>query len=144
MLRTETELTLVSVSVTDPSGSSVTGLERDNFRIFENGTAQQIVRFASEDVPVSIGAIFDVSESMSDKIYESGLAALKFFVTANPEDEFFLVDFNDRAQLVSEFPTSHRILQAVLKFLRAAGAWSQSHERGATLQESLAPHLRRR
>ena len=73
VLRTETELTLVSVSVTDPSGSSVTGLERDNFRIFENGTAQQIVRFASEDVPVSIGAIFDVSESMSDKIYESGL-----------------------------------------------------------------------
>jgi Ca-activated chloride channel family protein len=114
-LRTETELTLVNVSVTDPSGSPVTGLQRQNFRIFENGTEQGIVKFSTEDVPVSIGVILDTSESMDDKVYESRLAALKFFVTANPRDEFFLVDFNDRAQLVKEFTGSVEELQSYLE-----------------------------
>ena len=110
-LRTETEITLVNVSVTDPVGRLVTGLEQDNFRVFENGAEQEIVKFTSEDVPVSIGMIFDMSGSMTNKIDESRLAAVQFFRTANPQDEFFLVDFNDRAQLVSQFTGSVDELQ---------------------------------
>jgi Ca-activated chloride channel family protein len=121
VLKTETELTLVNASVSDPSGSPVTGLQRQNFRIFENGAEQRIVKFSTEDVPVSIGVIFDVSQSMADKIYESRLAALKFFITANPQDEFFLVDFNDSAQLVADFTFSVDELQNRLKYTVAHG-----------------------
>src|ERR1019366_10550026 len=66
-IKTETEMTLVGASVTDPMGRRVTGLEQQDFRVFEDGVEQEIVRFSSEDVPVSIGVIFDMSGSMSDK-----------------------------------------------------------------------------
>ena len=101
-IRTETEITLVGASVTDPMGRLVTGLEQENFRVFEDGAEQEIIRFSSEDVPVSIGVIFDMSGSMADKIDKSREAAVQFFRTANPQDEFFLVNFNDRAQLDSD------------------------------------------
>jgi Ca-activated chloride channel homolog len=120
-LRTQTELTLVGVSVTDPLGRLVTGLEQENFRVYEDGAEQEITRFSSEDVPVSIGVIFDMSNSMSDKIDRSRLAAVQFFRTANPQDEFFLVDFNDRAQLASNFTTSVDELQNRLMYTSAHG-----------------------
>ena len=121
VLRTETEMTLVNVSVTDPIGRLVTGLERDNFRIYENGDEQEIVKFTTEDTPVSIGVIFDMSGSMTDKIDKSRLAAVQFFRTANPQDEFFLVNFNDRAQLVSPFTGSVDELQNRLMYTAAHG-----------------------
>ncbi|HTV58213.1 MAG TPA: VWA domain-containing protein [Verrucomicrobiae bacterium] len=120
-LQTETELVLVPVTVTDPVGRIVTGLEQDNFRVFEDGVEQEIVRFESEDVPVSIGVIFDMSGSMADKIEKSRLAAVQFFRTSNPQDEFFLVNFNDRAQLVSQFTESIDDLQSRLMFTSAHG-----------------------
>jgi Ca-activated chloride channel family protein len=120
-IKTETDLTLVGASVTDPLGRIVTGLERQDFRVFENGTEQEIVYFASEDVPVSIGVIFDMSGSMSDKIDKSRNAAVQFFRTANPQDEFFLVDFNDRARLVSHFTESIDQLQNRLLYTAAHG-----------------------
>ncbi len=120
-LRAETELTLVGVSVTDPLGRLVTGLEQNNFRVFEDNVEQEILRFSSEDVPVSIGVIFDMSNSMSDKIDKSRLAAVQFFRTANPQDEFFLVDFNDRAQLDSSFTSSVDDLQNRLMYTAAHG-----------------------
>ncbi len=111
----------MNVTVTDPIGRLVTGLEQDNFRVFENGAEQEIVRFSSEDVPVSIGVIFDMSGSMTDKIDKSRLAAVQFFRTANPQDEFFLVNFNDRAQLVSPFTASVDELQNRLMYTAAHG-----------------------
>ena len=121
VLKTETEMTLVNVTVTDPIGRLVTGLERENFRVFENGAEQEIVKFTSEDAPVSIGVIFDMSGSMTDKIDKSRLAAVQFFRTANPQDEFFLVNFNDRAQLVSQFTSSVDDLQNRLLYTSAHG-----------------------
>ena len=120
-LRTETDLTLVGVSVTDPLGRLVTGLERENFSVFEDGVEQEVVDFSSQDVPVSIGVIFDMSASMSDKIDKSRQAAVQFFRTANPQDEFFLVNFNDRAQLVSQFTSSVDDLQNRLLYTSAHG-----------------------
>jgi len=120
-LQTETEMTLVPVTVTDPVGRLVTGLEQNNFRVFEDGVEQEIVRFESEDVPVSIGVIFDMSGSMADKVEKSRLAAVQFFRTSNPQDEFFLVNFNDRAQLVSQFTGSVDDLQSRLMFTSAHG-----------------------
>jgi len=120
-IRSETELTLVGATVTDPLGRLVTGLEQENFRVFEDGVEQEIVRFSSEDVPVSIGVIFDMSGSMSDKIDKSKQAAVQFFRTANPQDEFFLVNFNNRAQLISPFTASVDELQDRLMYTAAHG-----------------------
>jgi Ca-activated chloride channel family protein len=120
-LRTETQITLIGASVTDPLGRLVTGLQQENFRVFEDGVEQEIVRFSSEDVPVSIGVIFDMSGSMADKIDKSRQAAVQFFRTANPQDEFFLVNFNDRAQLISPFTASVDDLQDRLMYTGAHG-----------------------
>ena len=109
------------MSVTDPYGRLVTGLEQENFRVFEDNIEQEIVRFSSEDVPISIGVIFDMSGSMADKIEKSRLAAVQFFRTANPQDEFFLVNFNDRAQLANTFTASVEELQSHLMFTAARG-----------------------
>ena len=121
LIHAETDLTLVGATVTDPMGRLVTGLEQENFRIFEDGVEQEILRFSSQDVPVSIGVIFDMSGSMADKIDKSRQAAVQFFRTANPQDEFFLVNFNDRAQLISPFTASVDELQDRLMYVGAHG-----------------------
>lgn len=121
VLKAESDLTLVYVTVTEPTGRLVTGLEQSNFRVYEDGKEQEVVRFASEDVPVSIGVIFDMSGSMGDKIDKSKNAAVQFLLTANPQDEFFLVDFNDRAQLVSPFTGSVDDIQTRLMYVGAHG-----------------------
>ena len=120
-LHLDVELALVNATVTDPHDRLVTGLEIDNFRIFENNVEQEIEYFSSEDVPISIGVIFDLSGSMRNKIGKSKEAALQFFKTANPQDEFFLVGFNDRADLMSPFTSSVEDLQSRLLSLSVKG-----------------------
>lgn len=120
-IRKNVNMVLVNVTVTDPYGRLVTGLDQENFRVFENGREQEIMRFAEDDVPISIGVIFDVSGSMSDKIDSSRMAAVKFFKTANPADEFFLVDFSDRAELAAPFTSSVEELQSRLLFSQPKG-----------------------
>jgi Ca-activated chloride channel family protein len=113
-LHIDVDLALVNVTVTDPYDRLVTGLEPDNFRVFENNIEQEIQYFSSEDIPISIGVIFDISGSMTNKVGKAKEAALQFFKTANPEDEFFLVGFNERAELLSTFTTSVEDLQSHL------------------------------
>ena len=115
----DVDLALVNVTVTDPYDRVVTGLEPDNFRVFENNVEQEIQYFSSEDVPISIGVIFDLSGSMANKIGKAKEATLQFFKTANPQDEFFLVSFNDRAELISAFTNSADDLQS--RLLSASG-----------------------
>jgi hypothetical protein len=86
----DVNLALVNVTVTDPYNRIVTGLEPDNFRVFEDNIEQEVVNFSSEDVPISIGVILDLSGSMANKLGKAKEAAFQFFKTANPEDEFFL------------------------------------------------------
>ncbi len=117
----EVQMVLVNATVTDPYGRLVTGLDQHNFQIFEDNTEQEVVHFSSEDVPVSIGMIFDMSGSMANKFEKSRLAAVQFFKTANPKDEFFLISFNDRAQLSSGFTDSVEELQERLMFTAARG-----------------------
>jgi Ca-activated chloride channel homolog len=112
VIRADVDLALVNVTVTDPYNRLVTGLEPDNFRVFEDNTEQEIVSFSSEDVPISIGVIFDFSGSMANKVDKAREAALEFFKTANPQDEFFLVSFNERAELTSTFTNSVEDLQS--------------------------------
>lgn len=120
-IRVDVDLVLVNVTVTDPFNRLVTGLEQENFRIYEDGVEQELVHFSSEDVPISIGVIFDMSGSMSNKVDKARLAAVQFFKTANPQDEFFLVSFNDRAELTSAFTSSVEDLQNRLMYTTARG-----------------------
>ena len=112
IIKMDVDLALVNVTVTDPYNRLVTGLETDNFRIFEDNVEQEVVTFSAEDVPISIGVIFDFSGSMSNKVGKAREAAIQFFKTANPLDEFFLVSFNERAELTSEFTNSVEDLQS--------------------------------
>jgi len=117
----DVDLALVNVTVTDPYDRLVTGLEPDNFRIFENSVEQEIQYFSSEDVPISIGVIFDLSGSMANKVDKAREAASQFFKTANPQDEFFLVSFNERAELMSGFTSSVEDLQSRILSAPAKG-----------------------
>ncbi len=120
-IRLDVELALVNVTVTDPYNRLVTGLEPDNFRIFEDNIEQEVVNFSSEDIPISIGVIMDLSGSMRDKLGKAKQAALQFFKTANPRDEFFLIGFNERAELLSPFTNNAEDLQGRLLSASAKG-----------------------
>jgi Ca-activated chloride channel homolog len=120
-IKMDVELALVNVTVTEPYNRPVTGLEKDNFRAYEDGVEQEIVQFSSEDVPVSIGVIFDLSGSMSDKLEKAREALVQFFRTANPKDEFFMVTFNDRAVATSDFTTNVDELQNKMMYTTAGG-----------------------
>jgi Ca-activated chloride channel homolog len=120
-IRMEVELALVTVTVTDPLNRLVTGLEQDNFRVFEDNVEQEVVHFSSEDLPVSIGVIFDMSGSMANKVDQARQAAIEFFKTANPKDEFFLVSFSERAELTSAFTRSVEDLEQGLLYTPAKG-----------------------
>src|SRR5258706_224672 len=120
-LNIDVNLALVNVTVTDPYSRIVTGLEPDNFRVFEDNVEQEVVNFSSEDVPISIGVILDLSGSMANKLGKAKEAALQFFKTANPQDEFFLVGFNERAQLLSPFTPNVEDLQSRMLSASAKG-----------------------
>jgi Ca-activated chloride channel family protein len=117
----DVDLALVNVTVTDPYNRLVTGLETDNFRVFEDNIEQEVVTFSAEDVPISIGVIFDFSGSMSNKVGKAREAAVQFFKTANPQDEFFLVSFNERAELTSSFTNSVEDLQSRMMLMAPKG-----------------------
>src|SRR5579863_5714979 len=102
-IRVDTNLVLVPVTVLDPLTRMVTGLEAENFQVFEDGVLQKIISFGSEDSPLSIGIVLDTSGSMGEKLAISRQAVVEFFKSANPEDEAFLVEFNDRPELTVPF-----------------------------------------
>jgi Ca-activated chloride channel family protein len=120
-IRVQSTLVLIPVTVTDPLNRFVTGLDRENFRIFEDKSEQKVTHFASEDAPLSVGLVFDTSGSMGSKLDKSRQAVAQFFKTANPEDEFFLIQFNDRPELVVDFTTHLEEIQNRLTFMQSKG-----------------------
>ncbi|MGH9665168.1 MAG: VWA domain-containing protein, partial [Bryobacteraceae bacterium] len=88
-------LVLLDVSVRNHKGRLVPGLQRENFRVFEDGKAQTVTQFANTDLPVTVGLAVDSSGSMRRKRPEVITAALFFIQASNPLDEAFVVNFND-------------------------------------------------
>src|ERR1700756_2544261 len=115
-LKVDVDLVLVPVTITDPMNRLVTGLDRENFQLFEGNSAQEIRTFSSEDAPVSLGVIFDSSGSMSSKMDRAKEAVIEFFKTANPQDEFFMITFNDEPEEVTDFTSSVVDIQNKLVF----------------------------
>src|SRR5437867_1153604 len=120
-IKVDVDLTLVNATVTDPQSRVVTGLEREHFQLWEDKIEQKIEYFSSEEVPLSLGIIFDVSGSMKDKLSVARDAAVTFLKTGNPEDEYFLVEFSNRPEITQDFTTDITRLQSRLVFTRAQG-----------------------
>jgi Ca-activated chloride channel homolog len=120
-IRKDVDLVLVPVTVTDPMNRLVTGLEKDNFLLTDSGQPQEIKHFSSEDAPISLGVIFDISGSMANKIDKSRDAVVEFFKTANPEDEFFLVTFSEKPEVLADFTTSIEDIQSKLVYANPKG-----------------------
>ena len=119
LIRMNVDLVLVPITVTDPMNRLVTGLEKEDFQVYENNGEQKISSFVSEDAPVSIGIIFDLSGSMTSKLVRAKDSILQFVKTANPEDEFFVIGFNDRPELIEDFTSSTEDIEARLALVRS-------------------------
>jgi len=120
-IRVQTELVLIPVTVTDPMNRFVTGLEKEHFRLYEDKVEQAVTHFASEDAPLSVGIVFDTSGSMGAKLQKSRQAVAQFTKLANPEDEFFLVQFSERPELVLGFTHEAEEIQNRLTFTQSRG-----------------------
>ena len=96
-----TDLVTLTLTVTDLYGRYVSGLSKNSFRVFDNNQEQTITFFSDSDAPVSVGVLFDVSGSMSgEKIGKARTALRRFIEASHPNDEYFLIGFNSRAQLL--------------------------------------------
>ncbi|HEX8247222.1 MAG TPA: VWA domain-containing protein [Pyrinomonadaceae bacterium] len=101
VIKVPTDLVTLTLTVTDQYGRYVSGLSKNAFTIFDNNQEQEITFFSDTDAPISIGILFDVSGSMSgDKIARARKALERFINTSHPMDEYFLIAFNTRAQLL--------------------------------------------
>jgi VWFA-related protein len=102
-IRVDVKLTTIPVTVTDLLGAPYPGLTREDFRVFEDGIEQQVQFFGSDDAPVSLGVVFDASQSMTGKLNQSRAAVSRFFHTVMGGDEFFLIAFNNVPQVLCDF-----------------------------------------
>ncbi len=136
--RSDTRLVVLHASVVDKKGKLVTNLNRDAFKVFENQQAQEIKVFRREDVPVSLGIIIDDSGSMMTKRARVEAAALAMVKESNPQDEVFIVNFNDDAYLDVPFTNDiHKMEQGLARIdsrggtaMRDAINMSLDYERG--------------
>jgi Ca-activated chloride channel family protein len=120
-LKIDVDLVLVNATVTDSLNRYVSGLEANHFQVWEDKVEQKIEYFSAEDVPISVGVIFDVSGSMKDKIATAREAAATFLKSGNPQDEYFLVEFANRPEVASDFTTDITKLQSKLILTPAKG-----------------------
>ena len=121
-LRVDSNMVLVPVSVNDPLNRPVSGLEKENFRVFDDQVEQTITQFAMDDEPVTVGLVFDTSGSMGTKLARSRLAAMEFFKTSNPEDQFFLVEFDNSPRLEVPLTSDTGLIENQLIFSRSKGS----------------------
>ena len=121
LFNVDTTLVLIPTTVTDLSNRYLLGLQKQDFHLFEDGVEQTITHFSGEDAPLSVGLVFDMSASMGDKLRTSREAALQFLKTMNPQDEAFLVEFSDRAELAARFTSQVEEIQNKLTSAKPGG-----------------------
>jgi len=121
LFRTDTRLVVVHASVLDKNGKLITNIPQSGFKVFENGQEQPVKVFRREDVPVSMGIIIDNSGSMRDKRAKVAAAALALVKASNPEDEVFIVDFNDAPYLDQPFTSDIKKMEEALDKIDSRG-----------------------
>jgi hypothetical protein len=120
-LRANKDLVLVPVSVIDQRDHPVIGLEQKNFRIFDGRKEQRVESLSMVDEPLAVGLVFDTSRSIGPKLRSSRVAAKAFLDSANPEDEFLLVEFNDRPTLSVPLTNDPSLIQTRLAATESKG-----------------------
>ena len=120
-LRTDVKLVLIPVTVTDLLERPVLDLSKQNFRVFDDGVEQKISQFFMEESPVSVGMVFDASNSMRKKIDQSRQALSEFLRMSTPGDEFSLWKFSDRPQTVCPFTTNVALIEDDLSSIQSGG-----------------------
>lgn len=123
-IRIDVNMALVPVTVLDTLGHNVTGLDRENFRVFDGAEQRPIVAFARTDAPVSVGLIFDCSRSMREKFKIARVAPTELFSHLNPDDESFLITVSDRPELRQDFTNAFNDIQSALLFTNPDGTTS--------------------
>jgi VWFA-related protein len=121
VFRSDTRLVVLHATVVDRSGHLVTNLAREAFQVLENGQAQPVKIFKREDVPVSMGLIVDNSGSMRMKRAKVEAAAIALVKDSNPQDEVFIVNFNDEAFLDKDFTNNIKELEDGLARIDSRG-----------------------
>jgi Ca-activated chloride channel family protein len=120
-IRTDVTLVLVPVTVTDKHNRPVRGLRAENFRLFDEGKEQTIASFSREDAPASVGIIFDASSSMRKKMEDSRQAIVQFLANTIPDDEFFMIRFNENPHQMCEFTDDPRDIERLLPEIEPDG-----------------------
>lgn len=123
VFRVGVETVFLKVSISDPLGRYVTGLEKEHFQVFEDKVEQPITHFSQESAPISVGIVFDVSGSMKDNnnIKKAKNAITRFLESGNPDDEYFLVTFNQKTTLVQSFTAQSASVQNEVAFQKPGG-----------------------
>jgi Ca-activated chloride channel family protein len=121
-LKVDIDLVLFNVTVTDGDNRLVTDLKAENFQLFEDKVEQKIRYFSTEAAPISLGIVFDMSHSMSKKIDFAREAAARFLESGTPDDEYFLVEFSNRAKIAHGFTSDINRLRDRLAFRPAEGS----------------------
>jgi len=120
-IRVSVDLVMLPVTVTDRNGRSIAGLKQGNFRIFDNGMEQAIHYFSTGDVPISMGLVLDRSGSMAEMKDEVYKAAFHNVGASSPQDEFFIMTFDEETELWQNFSTDRELLRKRLKKIKVKG-----------------------
>ena len=120
-INVDVDLVLINATVTMPDGRFVTNLDQKHFQLWEDRVEQKIEYFSSEDLPVSVGIIFDASGSMSPFLGMARSAAVTFLKMGDRDDEYFLIEFNDKPRITVEFTSDIAKLQNHIVFTAAKG-----------------------
>lgn len=122
VVKVNTDVVTLTVTVTDQYGRYVSGLNQNAFKVFDDKEEQEITYFSDDDAPVSVGIVFDVSGSMSgDKIQRARQALSRFIETSHNSDEYFLIGFNSRAQLLMDRTRDGDAVLDKLTFVQTKG-----------------------
>jgi VWFA-related protein len=116
------DLVIIPVTVTDGKGRVVNGLQKEHFKLYEDKVEHEIAQFSAEDAPVSIGLVFDASDSMGPKLQKAREAVAALLKNSNPEDEFFMVQFNQRPKLVVSMTRQSEEIKNRVASVRTGGS----------------------
>ena len=145
MFRSAVELTTVNATVVDADGRLVTGLPREAFELYEDGSLQTITQFTNERLPVSLGVLLDVSDSMFGRRIADARTAIQQFLSAelDPSDEFTIVAFNHGQQVLTPWTTDRSTVAGLLTPLRPFGSTAIYDALMATLPFAATRHHQR-
>jgi VWFA-related protein len=139
VIKVNTALVTVPVVVTDRYGQFVTGLSRNDFRVYENGEPQQIASFTSTEAPFNVALLIDTSRSTRNKLGAIRKAALNFVKQLQPNDRVLIVTFDEKVNFLGDFTSDRREIERAIRSVKSSYLTSLYDAVHLTINEKLAP-----